>query len=331
MSKISLTLLIDYYCKAMERRNLTADTIITLRRALNRFITWLPAGGEAIRLVDLNDALVLGYADSLLERNTRFDNHPNHPTEAGQLSPYTIRKYIDIVKRFGRWLQREGFGNPFDCLVLPKVPKKIKVPLSDEEKQALFDALNLNTEIGVRRAVMLALMVGSGLRIGEVVGAKLKDLDLARCRLKVMGKGEKERLVPFDENAAKLLMRYINIYRAKPTSAEIDNIILAMDGRPLTRGGAESVMRRLKAVTGIKRLHAHLLRHTFVTDYLLDGGDPMDVKDIVGHTSLDVTELYRHVKTEQVNERFQRVSPFRKIEINGLRRFGNKKQKKTAS
>lgn len=331
MNKIALTLLVDYYCKAMERRNLTEDTIITIRRALNRFVIWLPAKGETLRLVDLNDALVLGYADSLHERNTRFDNHPNHPAEAGKLSPYTVRKYIDILKRFGRWLQREGFGNPFDCLVLPKVPKTMKIPLTDEEKQALFDALNLNSEIGVRRAAMLALMVGSGLRIGEVVSAKLADLDLTRCRLKVMGKGEKERVVPFDENAAKLLMRYLTIYRVQPASAEIDNIFLAMDGRPLTRGGAESIMRRLKAATGIKRLHAHLLRHTFVTDFLLQGGDPMDVKEIVGHTSLDVTELYRHVKSEQVNERFQRVSPFRKIEINGIRRFGNKKQKKTAS
>ena len=91
------------------------------------------------------------------------------------------------------------------------------------------------------------------------------------------------------------------------------------------------MIRRLRATSGVSRLHAHLLRHTFAVDFLINGGDIMDLRDILGHTSLEVTQMYRHLTRYQVAQRYQEHSPMDRMEIDGMRRFGNKRRKEQGS
>src|SRR5262249_51192172 len=161
-----------------------------------------------------------------------------------KLSPFTIRKEVKILRGFGTWLTQQGYPNPFDDLEIPKVPKYMLDVLTDEEIGQLLEAINPNTTIGGRLHAIVLLMLDSGLRISEVEEARLPHLDLERRQLKVMGKGQKERLVPFGQRSAQDLMRYIHLYRPEPMRPDYDQLFLSPDGMPMTRNAMESIIRR---------------------------------------------------------------------------------------
>ncbi|HEY4691557.1 MAG TPA: tyrosine-type recombinase/integrase [Anaerolineae bacterium] len=146
----------------------------------------------------------------------------------------------------------------------------------------------------------MMLMLDTGLRISEVATARIPDLNLERRQLKVFGKGQKERIVPFGQRCAQALMRYIHMYRAKPRRDEFDQVFLAPDGEPMTRNSLEHVVRRLRDASGITRLHAHLLRHTFAVNFLVSEGDLRALQLILGHESLVVTQRYLHLSQQLV-------------------------------
>jgi len=324
---VELSMVIGFYLGDMRRRGVTDDSISTCKSGLARFARFVsPAGDEAVRLSSLTTESAASYIDHLQSSHTRYENHPNRPPHEGKLSPFTVNKEVRLLRGFGTWLYKQGFSNPFDELQYPKMPERIVDVLTPDEQQKIFDSINVDTGLGCRVGAMVSLMLGSGLRVGEVIGAKLTDLNMEELELKVTGKGKKDRIVPFGNNTARLLLRYVQIFRPQPANTGFDQLFLSWDAHPLSRNAMESVIGRLRRASGITRLHAHLFRHTFASDYLLAGGDPMDLKDILGHTSLDVTKLYRHLTRRQIAERYQRIVPIDRLRLDGLRRFKGKKK-----
>ena len=326
LGKLKLGMLIEYYLGDMKRRGCTEDSIYGNRMALNRFAKFLANGLKDVTLDEATDDSLDDYISGMQNRKLKYRDHPFRKPERGKLSPFTIRKEIKILKGFGTWLDREGFENSFTDLPVPKEPKRLVKALTDDEIDQVIASINPHTEIGSRLYAMVIFMLDSGPRISEVVNARLPELDLETRQIRIVGKGDKERIVPFGSRCSKAFLNYIHLHRPEPVVARHNRVFLSMDGAPMTRNSLQSVFTRLKRSSGVPRVHGHLFRHTFAVKYLMNGGDLVTLQRILGHESLEVTKRYLDLTTAQVQVRYDEFSPVDRLPLSGLRRFGNKRK-----
>ena len=308
----------------------TPDAIVTNKRALQRFGRFLAPAGEDIQLTMITPECANAYLDDLQHREVKWANHPSRPADNSTLSPFTIIHEVKITRGFGTWLAQEGFENPFADLPIPKAPKYVVDVLTDEEIETLVAGINPDTEIGSRQFALVMLMLDSGLRISEAANARLEHLDLEHHRLKVKGKGYKERVVPFGQRVTQALMRYLHLHRPSPLKKEDTFLFLASDGVPMTRNSLEQVVRRLRLNSGIKRLHAHLFRHTFAVKFLDAGGHLRTLQLILGHESLVVTQKYLHLSDMRIQAKYESNSPMDRMDLPGQRRYGSRRKQPPA-
>lgn len=326
MSNAQLTLLIDHYAADMKLRNLSPLTVEYKTRTLKRFVKGLAPRGERLLLKHLTPDRVKGYVAGLQSRETRYADHPIRAEKEGELTPLTVASEVQVLKAFGAWLKRERLPNPFETLKIPKRPKVFVDVLSDDEVGKLLDSVNPDTPTGARAYAMMILMLDSGMRIGEIVGTRLEALDLERRRMLVMGKGSKERFVRFGMKCAKALLRYINLFRPQPAVGQPDCLFLALDGLPLTTNAARRIVLRIGRRAEVTRLHPHLFRHTFAVNYVLNGGDIMTLKELLGHETLTTVMRYQHYKQSQVAQAYDNYSPMDKMMTATMRRFGSRRR-----
>ena len=142
---------------------------------------------------------------------------------------------------------------------------------------------------------------------------KLEQLDLEKGFVKVMGKGSKERIVPIGDYVKMVLWAYINKVRPEPTATGCDNLFLSTTGEPISANTIKLVFSRLAKNSGVKRLHAHLCRHTFAINYLLNGGDIFSLREILGHTTLEMVNHYLHFTRSQLTAQHHKYSPMDKF------------------
>lgn len=212
----------------------------------------------------------------------------------------SLQTYTRAVKTFLLWLNENEFIQNVGKLKLIKAEIANIVPLSDVEVKILLNNFD-NSYFGIRNKLMVMFMLDSGLRRGEVVSLESKNIFMHNNTMLVQGKGEKERLVPFGEETK----RYINRYSHMRNEYE-KRFFQKEDGTPITDNTIKMYFQDLKESTGIIRLHPHLLRHTFATNYILYGGDVEELRILLGHTSLQMTMKYVHLATQQriLNQRY---------------------------
>lgn len=327
MSNVTMDVLITQYVSDMKLKELSANTIVGRQRDLVRFWRGLAPDGSALRLKQITPDKVKLYVATRQSQTQRYANHPIRRELAGPLSRQSIANEVRLLKTFGNWLEREGYSNPFEELRIPKAARTLIDALSNDEVTRLIESINPATTIGARAAAMIWLFLDSGMRVNELVTARIADLDLANRRLKVMGKGSKERFVRFGQKCAKVLTQYISLHRPDPVKDEC--VFLALDGLPLTTNAARRIIMRLREEAKLPRLHPHLFRHTFAVNYVMNGGDIMSLKELLGHESLEMVNRYLHFSQTQIGSRYESFSPMDKMEVTALRRFGNKRRRKT--
>ncbi len=326
LGQVKLEMLIDYYLGDMKRRGCTEDSIYGNKTVLRRFARFAANGSDHVALDHATEEVLDDYVAGLQNRKVKFKDHPTRKPERGKLSPFTIRKEIKILKGFGTWLDREGFDNSFTDLPVPKEPKRLVKVLTDDEVDQIIGTINPHTDIGSRLYSIVLFMLDSGPRVSEVANARLPDLDLETRQIRIVGKGDKERIVPFGSRCAKAFLNYIHLHRPEPVIAKHDHLYMSMDAGPMTRNSLQSVISRLKKSSGVERIHAHLFRHTFAVKYLMNGGDLVTLQRILGHESLEVTKRYLDLTTAQVQVRYDEFSPVDRMPLSGLRPFGNKRK-----
>jgi site-specific recombinase XerD len=331
MGHAKLNMLIDYYLGDMERRGCTQDSVTTNRKALRRFCRYVDPEAKQLLLTEVSEETAETYVTGLQHRTVRWKDHPRRNQEAGHLSPFTIRKEVRILKRFGTWLPQEGFENSFGSLVVPKEPKRLVKVLNDDEIDRILKSINPQTPIGSRLYGIVLFLLDSGPRVGEVANARLPDLNLETRQIRIVGKGDKERIVPFGTRTGKAFLNYIRLHRPTPLVPENEHLFLSMDGMPMTRHSLESMLSRLKRSSGVDRLHEHLFRHTFAVKYLMNGGDLVTLQRILGHESLQVTKRYLSLSNAQVQLRYDSYSAVDRMPLSGLRRFGDKRSPPSVS
>ncbi|MBK7395823.1 MAG: tyrosine recombinase [Myxococcales bacterium] len=237
------------------------------------------------------------------------------------LSPRSSARHLSAVRGFVGFLRREGVltEDPTELVDGPKKTRKLPVYLTVEEVDALLAAPDPSTPRGLRDAAMITLMYAAGLRVSELCGLRLADLDLSRGVVTPLGKGSKRRVVPVADVAAAVVRRYLDEVRPAVASAAErsksgrpaeDYVFLSPRGGPLTRMGFFKILRGHLLGAGISRaISPHKLRHSFATHFVLRGADLRAVQAMLGHASVATTEVYTHLARDHVQRAHAAAHP----------------------
>ncbi len=232
--------------------------------------------------------------------------------EAGFAQRSTAR-LLSSLRRFYAWQAREGLrvDDPAALLAAPRLGRPLPKSLSEGEVDALLAAPDTTTAFGLRDRAMLEVLYATGLRVSELVGLSLGQLGLQQGLVRVVGKGNKERLVPLGEEAIDWLERYLREGRpelVRPVTG--DALFPGSRGRAMSRQGFWQNLRRHAGQAGIRSsLSPHTLRHAFATHLLNHGADLRVVQMLLGHASLSTTQIYTHVARERLKALHARHHP----------------------
>ncbi|MFC2035855.1 tyrosine recombinase XerC [Chloroflexota bacterium] len=235
----------------------------------------------------------------------------------------SVARKLSAIRSFYRYLEREEIlpVSPLKKASSPKLDQRLPKFLTIDEIRRLLEAPNLKSIKGLRDRALLELLYASGLRVSELVSLNLEQVNLDTCEIRVWGKGLKERVVLIGDPAASALSAYLNqgrpeILGKKRTCA----LFLNRYGGRLTERSVQSALEAYANIAGIKkRVHPHVLRHTFAT-HLLDGGaDLRVVQELLGHASLSSTQIYTHVSKSQAKKVYLAAHPMAQERDNELK------------
>lgn len=313
---IPLEQLIRHYEVYNRSEGKSPRTVSWYTDCLTKFARFLQNRGSPVNLADTGIEEAREFI-LYLQQKRKWDDSDTIRTRDENLSPYTIQGYVRSLRAFYSWLHREGYTeeNELANLRVPKAPKKLVEVLTEEEIQKVLSCLDTKTEVGVRNRAAVTTLLDTGLRCFELVNLTTGDADLEKGYLKVMGKGGKERIVPVGSSVQKILQRYVYHFRPEPSHLTVDNVFLTIEGKPLTINGVKLLFSRLAKKSGVKRLHVHLCRHTFATNYLLNGGDVFSLQQILGHSTLEMVRHYVTLAASQVTVQHRKFSPVDRMEL----------------
>ena len=231
------------------------------------------------------------------------------------LSERSQARTLSSLKSFFDWLVLENVikNNPCDRVDAPKIGRYLPDVLSEEEVVSLIDSMDVSTWQGVRDKAILEVLYGCGLRVSEAVGLKISCIFLKEGFVRVIGKGDKERLVPIGDMAVEAVERYLEV-RPEPADAESSDILfLNRFGRPLSRVSMFTMIKRQAIAAGIRKdISPHTFRHSFATHLLEHGADLRVVQEMLGHESISTTEIYTHIDSSTWQKEILKHHPRRK-------------------
>ncbi len=222
------------------------------------------------------------------------------------LTSGSVQTYIRGLRAYLRWLYDSEYISTNICakFKLPKAYRKTIDILTDSEIKMLYSGFS-DDFLGIRNRCIISFMLGSGLRLNEVVTLEIKLLHLDDGYCIVNGKCQKQRIVPIGSVASEYIRQYLSI---RP-HCKSKYLFVKEDGGSITSNTVKDIFRRMKLRGGIPRIHPHLLRHTFATKYLENGGNIYSLQNILGHTSLEMVKRYLHLSQSRVNKDFCLYSP----------------------
>ncbi|MDR1784433.1 MAG: site-specific tyrosine recombinase XerD [Endomicrobium sp.] len=226
------------------------------------------------------------------------------------LSPRSICRLVESVKQFYRFLSLEDLikSDPTLYLTSPKVSENLPCTLTLDEVTLLLNSVNANDKVHVRNKAMLELMYATGLRVSELINLKFSNVNLESCFLMVLGKGSKERLIPFGQKAKKFIDIYLT--KRKPALTIEDNIFISRLGKKLSRVEFWRQLKNIAKSIGItKNITPHTLRHSFASHLLACGAEIRFVQEMLGHVSIITTQIYTHLDREKIVKQYKKFHP----------------------
>jgi integrase/recombinase XerD len=281
-------------------RSLAANTIEAYERDLQKLVSFLKLKG-----VDVTPQTV----DTEQLESFLFWLH-----EAG-LSARSQSRILSAMKTFYRYLLSEDLieNDPTELLEAPRLSRKIPEVLTYEEIQAMLQAIDLSTPQGPRNRAMLETLYACGLRVSELIHLRISNLFLDVGFVKVVGKGDKERIVPIGEEAVKHIQLYWEGERRGQMNVKqgFENVLfLNRRGRRLTRNMVFLIVKDTAGRAGVKKnVSPHTFRHSFATHLIEGGADLKAVQDMLGHESIITTEIYTHLDTDYLRETILNFHP----------------------
>ncbi len=281
--------LIERFTRYLEiEKNYSAHTVLNYRIDLNDFVKFI--GSAPIENVDY--LLLRKYLALLKEK---------------KLMARSMSRHLSALRSFFKFLTREGFlkTNPISSVASPKLDKHLPQFLTEEEVTRLIDSSAAKDELGLRDRAILETFYSAGMRISELVGLSLDDLDFIGGVVKLKGKGKKERIAPIGDKAIACLREYLD-KRKKQSNA----VFLNNRGARITDRGVRNIVGKYLRLAGIRHgISPHTLRHSFATHLLNRGADLRTVQELLGHANLATTQIYTHLTTEKLKSVYDKAHP----------------------
>jgi integrase/recombinase XerD len=238
----------------------------------------------------------------------------NYLNENFSIASASQARIISSIKQFYSFLifENEIDQNPAELIESPKQSRKLPDVLSFEEIENILNNIDLSNEAGVRNRAILETLYSSGLRVSELINLKISAVDFNLSLVKVIGKGNKERLVPIGNDALKFISMYKNNYRNHHAlnSQNADILFLNLRGKPISRIAIFQIIQDLCEKTGIKKsVSPHTFRHSFATHLLENGADLRSIQEMLGHASITTTEIYTHVESVLLKQTLELFHP----------------------
>ncbi|MGY8626808.1 site-specific tyrosine recombinase XerD [Chromobacterium violaceum] len=273
---------------------LSQNTLAAYRRDLSKLAARLAERGvslETATLADLEQALLAGVASE---------------------KPATRARLTSALRRYYQHLSRSGVrqDDPSARLASPKQGLRLPKSMSEMDVEALLDAPDVETPLGLRDRAMLEVLYASGLRVSELVGMTQNQLNLLDGVVKTMGKGSKERLVPLGEIAQDWLLRYLKEARPLLLAGQpCDAVFVTQRKAGMTRQMAWHLITQYAGRQGLAKVSPHVLRHAFATHLVNHGADLRVVQLLLGHADISTTQIYTHVARERLKQLHARHHP----------------------
>ncbi len=290
-------------------RNLSPHTLRAYDSDLSQYLEFLTAHlskpASAINPREADSQAVRGFLDSLHRRGS---------------SRASVARRVSALRAFGRWLVREGHidADPASLVGAPKVEQRLPTHLDMKEVVGMIEAADTSTPLGRRDRAILELFYASGLRLSELAGLDLEDVNLAGRVARVAGKGGKERIVPFNNSTAKAIKVYLKDRAAIDAPAPArsirsrapDPLFLNYQGTRLSTRGVDRIVRRYarEAATRLG-VSPHALRHSFATHLLQAGADLRAIQELLGHSRLSTTQRYTHLDATSLMAQYKKAHP----------------------
>ena len=290
---------IESFMLTLEKeRNFSLHTIKAYKNDLNRFNYFLNNILSRKKLAKINRNDIRKF---LAEE---YDNGYSSKTVARRLA--TIKSYFKYLVKTE--LIQENISIHINS---PKVPKKLPNFVDKNLIDTLMNTPSLDTHIGIRDRAVLELFYSTGMRLSELVNMNIGDFEINKKLIRVIGKGNKERMIPYGRTAESAIKNYLKIRNIslKPAFANKPLFVNSSEKRISKRTIQRRMNNYIKIVADGKRIGPHLLRHTFATHLLDNGADIRAVKDLLGHSSLSSTQIYTHVSIEKLKKDYTQAHP----------------------
>lgn len=317
-NQTNIILLVDEFIEYINlARNYSKNTIISYRIDLYQFTDFLIKTFHGEK--DFTDEELkrlkfdLGSIDLLILKSfvaELFEQQKLDIKKARKFSNRSISRKISVLKSFFKYLYKKSYikANLATGLGFPKIEKKLPSYLSVNEINELLDKVG-SDELSFLNKAIIEVFYGTGIRLNELINIRVDDVNFSSNTVKVLGKGSKQRIVPFGEKAEVAIMNYLQI-RQIINLNNLDLLFMSKKGKKLY---AEEVRRMVKknlsTVTDIKKNSPHVLRHSFATHLLDNGADIRAVKDLLGHENLSTTQIYTHVNPEKLKKVYKQAHP----------------------
>ncbi|MAS82865.1 MAG: site-specific tyrosine recombinase XerD [Legionellales bacterium] len=279
---------IDTFLDALwMERGLSENTLSAYRSDLIHFLTWLEP--KNIRLVKVQMKNILAYLSSMENVSAR-----------------TVARRLSSLRRLYEYLLKEDQinQNPLTNVDAPRLGRILPKSLTEVEVEALLNAPNIKQATGVRDKTMLELLYATGLRVTELVGLTIHQVNLRQGVVRVIGKGNKERLVPMGEEANYWLEHYLSSTRSEILNdSTTDSMFPSNRGKAMTRQNFWYMVKRYAKIAEIQKiLSPHILRHAFATHLINHGADLRVVQMLLGHSDISTTQIYTHIARERLKD-----------------------------
>lgn len=309
MVQITFKNLIDSFLQSLEaEKGYAKNTCRGYRNDLEEFLSYLNEGrisenwhsrpGEVIAIREVDNICIRGYLGYLHKRNKKS----------------TISRKLSAVRSFFKFLVKRGVisTNPADSILTPKQDKAIPSYLPVDEMFRLLDSIRSDSILDVRNRAIFELLYTSGIRVSELVGMNLSDVNLNNAVIRVLGKGGKERIVPIGQKALNAVQIYLKRLKNEwGINPEHDGPLLLNKnkGRLSARSVARILDKLVRTCGLLTSASPHTMRHTFATHMLDAGADLRVVQELLGHKSLSTTQKYTHVSIDRLMETYDRAHP----------------------
>lgn len=287
---------LDQYIKELSiNKNYSENTIEAYKRDLDEYFLYL--NSKNINYLNIDYEAIRKYLSFL---NSKKDTNS------------TISRKISSLRGFYSYLRLNEIimNNPFKLINLPKKEQKLPRFFYYNELEELFYACDTSNSLGQRNLAILEVLYATGTRVSELINIKLQDINFNEKQIKVLGKGNKERIVFLGDYAVDALRDYLNDGYLFLNKYNLDYVFLNHLGNKITRRGIEDILTKLIKKTSIdKKISPHMIRHSFATHLLNEGCDLESVQEMLGHESISATAIYTHVTDDRIKEIYFKAHP----------------------